>query len=430
MSETAETFVQDLLSVIEAGDESAAIFRFDERARSGPDPREDPDELTAAFERACDAGMARLARAMLLALPEPELDRQNAFSAVAESFDPELLGAVVDLPDEEELWRMAYKASRALDYQTEAEPGESQACGFLQALVGRARELRRADWAGARREPGGLAGRWARRARGRYEATCEELGVPLWSASAAPCALDKGRSLQSWVDMSRGDGWEGAPETMEERGWALDQPEEVLLWGPEAVEAWSAEIALHPEALAWRSADFEEMAASWGRTRAMLPWIRKEVSLCRKEEGRERAGEVARRMVEAGAERWIPFVLAWADHRGFEDGDALRFGPMLDASRVDLCNVGMVAANIDYGSFNARLARVAEEVRRRGGMDDASAQVVHARWEDLFADKTWQAFFERSSFQGDFLASRAFFEGEAIKACVRAGAPRTRPRSM
>lgn len=218
-------------------------------------------------------------------------------------------------------------------------------------------------------------------------------------------------------------GAENSVECMRVRGSSLGLPEEFLLWSVPDIEAWRSEISLSRGASPLgRPDDFEEMARSWAADVELQPAARDEIPKARSKRNPQIAAKLAAGFEKAGAQCWIPFVLCWAQHSGFKDSDSLVLGPLLDAARVDASNVGLLATNLHYGSFNARVARVAGEVRRRGGMDDAAARVVHARWEDLWCAPSVVGVLASEPFGADYQSSRAFFEAEALRAKIYPGA--------
>jgi hypothetical protein len=196
-------------------------------------------------------------------------------------------------------------------------------------------------------------------------------------------------------------------------GSAMDLPEDVLLWSQEAVDALSRESELRSADSAWNTTLLDSTLEGWRAAKAALPMLEKAMEAARSGGSKAKLEALCKKLSSPGASRWLPFMAAWGQHQGFSESDKQALSPLLERSVVDSGNVGLMAANMEDGSFNGRIALIAMHLRQIARMDDASLLVLRARVEDLWADPVMGKFMADSSFVDDFKKARGYFASEA-----------------
>lgn len=390
--------IDDLSDALEGGDERAAMDLVKSLPREGNDLF-DSDAWRLA-EKAIVQGWPNLAVAMINGSKAGSMDMEAALAIASEvdrldSF--EVLSAECDRFD---LLRCAYKAKHARG----GRPGGEV---YGQALE-RAGRLRLEEWRGACQE--GLASRWMARPKMAYELACERWGIPLWSANAAGSMAPESEGA-----FGAGRGSLDGVESMARHGSALGLPEETLLWSQADVESLAAEGARRGADPLWRADLLAPMLAGWEAARAYLPLAASLAQCIPGDASGRLAANFAKDVVGLGLRRWAPFMLAWSAHQPFGEKEAKAFEPVLRVCVVDASNVGLVAANIDYGSFNARMAVIAVAARQMGAMDDAATAVVGARLADLAGTPERAALFADPPFGAEMRQAWAFFHAESCR---------------
>lgn len=356
-------------------------------------------ETWSLFELALQEGMPEIALAMLQEDKVHNFDIVNAVDMIGELDCPKAVPVFAEVAKASGLLRSAYHA------RSEHGHGKSQVDPLAIAT---AASMNSKAWRSALDD--GLYRRWDRRDKTRYEASCELLNIPLWSSCAASSVAELARKEVDRQNM----GGEGLfIEDMWHRGSALDLPEDFLLWSKEAVAAFMSESANQAHNPSWKPELLDQVAQGWSAACDLLPQVCQEMPKSRQSGPTAMLALLAESLDLERAAPWMPFMAAWGEHVGFHDADHAALAPWLARARIDQRNVGLVAANIHYGSFNARICRIATHLRNIGNMDDDSTLVIRARIEDLWENPVMKGYMSNSSFVDDFVAARACFNAEA-----------------
>lgn len=402
------SLIDELSDAMDLGVEAGAIALVRGLPAEG-DPAIDHDAWMLA-ERAIAMGWPGLAMAMVEARKAGGMDAGSALAVSGEIDRLDSFEALSAGCGRFDLLRCAYKSRRA---------GPLGGPGAVHAqAIERAGRLRLGEWEAACQE--GLASRWAARPKMAYESACESWGVPLWSANAAGSVggeSQRGLGIEALHVL----GAQELPfftlgvECMAHEGSALGLPEETLLWSQADVQSLSAETARQGSAPFWRGDLLAPMLAGWEAARIYLPRAASLASGVRKDGSGGLAERFAKDIVELGIQRWAPFMLAWSVHGPFGPAEAKAFEPVLRACVIDASNVGLVAANIDYGSFNARVAVIAVAARQAGAMDDAASAVVAARLHDMAQDPVLSSRFSNLNFGAEMSQAWRFFQAQGCR---------------
>ena len=367
-----------------------------------------PGELDAAgdlqrqtwdlFEMALDADMPELALALYKEGKVHNFDLSSAMDMIGEKDCSAAVLVFAGEAGRDGLLRCAYHAA----FERNQTQTGSSALAMASKMLSR-------DWKDALQD--GLQNRWDRREKKRYELACEELKIPLWNACAGLSVLDL---AQTEEDRLAGKEQPEKVEDMRHNATALDLPHEYLLWGSEAVCAFERESEKRAGDPLWRADLLDSAIKGWHAANAALPRAKKAIGAARRGK-KDKSGleSLGKHLAKEGAQPWVPFMLAWCEHQGFSDSDKEDLAPLLKVARIDARNAGLIAANLEYGSFNARIARIAMHLRQIGNMDDGAVLVARARIEDLWENPAMRKFLLDSSFVEDLKQARMFFGAEA-----------------
>lgn len=358
------------------------------------------DEFNGAFELAARLGEPALARALVKSafLAGRPIDLYNTLSQEPEAGNWSLLRALCEYLDQDQLYRAAYHAQRG-------GAGAAEYRFLLEAAEERSLD----QW--RERAQSGLLALWDRRVKGQYETACDQLGVPAWSKACAESIGD--RAAQASVRLD-GPGADREPESGVEarrhRDHALSLPSETLLMDRAFFTFWAQE--LQSPGLAEDLADLNLFRSEWSATASAFPKL---VSLW--ESAREEPANAplfAAAIRNANAQRFAPFIMAWGAHSAFTALHAKAMPEAIEACLIDRLNIGALCANIDYGSFNARMAAVAVACRQAGRMDDDATLIARARLCDLSASPALWAQITEPPFGAELRGAQEYFEAQAL----------------
>jgi hypothetical protein len=399
--------IDDLFDAVKGADEDKALACVAALPKSGGDDVDD-DAWRLVME-AIDKGWGRLALAMIQEDKAGGMELDVALDHACESGIYDSYQTLSAPCDRYELLRGAYRAQCGARLARDEGAPTDDFSSIIRDAIARADHLRMIEWDQAREE--GLDKRWSARPRLGYEQSCEAWSVPLWSASAAEPILSEELPDQTKIQSVHALG---DVESITQHGSALDLPSDFLLWGPADVRSLVSECAQRNDDALWRPELLVDMADSWRVARKHIDSIKSAVE--RAHDGRAPdAQKLAAKIEKLGIQRWAPFLLAWCAHRAFNESTAKMFEPALRACVIDMSNVGLVAANIDYGSFNARVAVIAMSIRSLGGMDDAAACVISARLEDMASNPVLAKKFVEMPFGPELSKARQYFAAESCR---------------
>ena len=139
---------------------------------------------------------------------------------------------------------------------------------------------------------------------------------------------------------------------------------------------------------------------------------------------------IAAEFVGAGAQCWIP---TWANHKPYDDQAERALAPLWKVAILDEQNVGFLAGQWHYVSFNARVARIGVGLARHGLASDAAVAILGARIADLAQDPASRRRLDNSSFESEIrelsaemlaMAQRLEIGGEAALGGLAPRSPR------
>lgn len=348
-----EALTLNLQLAAAAGDEA----RCAELLRQGAHPG---DYSEGAFCEALEAGHSGCATLIceFAGARGVDLEIGEALRALAEIGDWDTARALMRFAHKEELYRAAYGAQY-----------EDHELSEYQFLIDEARLRERSEWSEASSQ--GLFRRWSDRPLGAYEALVAEIGAPVWACAAAEPASEL-----------PGGGSEpiARPESRPHEGRALGLSEETLLVDSLFFESWEAELRREaPE----RLDEFLDFKAEWRRCESALPRLLGAFEKADKTP--EAASKFAKMAQTLSIARMAPFFLVWGEHAPFDQRRAEKLLPVVDACQIDKTNAGFFCANLGYGSFNARVARMLMVCHAQGRLDDDATALIDARFSDLLS---------------------------------------------
>lgn len=300
--------------------------------------------------------------------------------------------------DTEELWRSAFTLQKYARDDWESELGQGK-----KWMIDKARDRLRSEWKKAIQE--GMAARWEAREDCAWKRVCDQTGAPLWSKASCPP-----------IPEQQDDRREEPPEWCVERGRALDIVEDALVIGAPWVEGWSQAVekagaSADPEL--WAPERWKRMESGWRWADAhWKQWV-EVMGGCSIEgtgkkarqsamSAREKLSKIAEEIEKEGAAWLIPALICWGRHQRVDEEMFENLAPLIERCSVNLDNVGLVAANVDYGSFNARMCALLDELDRRGQVSEEAAAAIGARWKDLKSSPQWSDWIRNSAFTHQF----------------------------
>lgn len=357
---------QAWLNIIESGSESNALGALS--TSSGLDL--DYDHFMAASQK----GMGQFLTTALELGGFQHLDLSDAMDiAISEGMN----GAAKKIArhaNRHELCHALYHANRDWDLSDDMVK-------FFQKSID---QRIKSAWGGS--PSSNLATEWLGRPSSPYKKACEREGMPWWSAGAARPAL-------AWVDEM-----EESPLWMSRLASAIGRVEEVLLFSGLEFDLIKASIMkLSPDLSAL--SDFDRFERGFEVAKFYLPQVIKGIGDARKSKSSKPIVELAKKLGAGGAGPWIPLMLAWADHSGFFKSDRKVLAPLIEQAIIDRTNVGLVAQNYNYGSFNARMAGVVEAMRLAGRIEPGAMVVLGTYISEMKSEpRAWQAMRKHNAF--------------------------------
>lgn len=375
-------------------------------------PHATSDGIEMGFNEAVDKGMVELCMFMFKHAHELTMDPDHVLEYVGIVCDQAMLSAISPHASEDQLLGIAYRAQCELRAGLEQD---DDMCfkDMREHAIELARMHRARQWSDAILR--GVGAKWAQRSPRAYEKACEEWKVPLWSKAAA-------RDLSGCEsEMSLG----ASVEYAENAGKALGLPNEMLLWSQEDVNGWRSVGDQEGNGACWEEEVFDDMCNSWADIAARQIDIKHQMKQARglihsvadDELVRDdtSVASLASFIESCKGGRWVPFIVAWANHAAFVKADHENLAPLLRVGMIDRANVGLVCANIDYGSFNARMALIAMHLHGMGRVDECAVRVISARLNDLWNIPAMRKTMETGSFCAEMALARDYFSASAAR---------------
>lgn len=383
---------------VDAGNENEALSAL---ARVRTSDSENIDFEDEGWDLACATLASGMYKACmkLFDLNLLDYDRVDILRTAAENDDREALIKLSPWFGEEAYLRAAYAA------QFELGDGSESKLKAMEIADKKTQDR----WVAAMGE--GVFSDWKARSGGEYEAICQQVGAPIWSAMAAPGLFDLEGSAREWL-ASKTSSVEKKVYWAEHEGTAVGLASETLLWNGPEFDHWLTAMASNAELMAGRGS-LLAMRDSHALAKELLQPASLAIGKARRTKNPKCIESIATLFQKCDAGRWLPFVVAWSEHAGFKDSDKLCLGPLLDACVVDEVNAGFIAANWTYGSFNARVALIAVELDKRGRVSDGAIEMIAARWRDLRSSDTMSKFIAQSSFREEIVACGEYIEARA-----------------
>lgn len=383
------------------GDEQGML----ELLHMGADPG---DCDSGAFASALASGQTGAA-ALLQRFAESEgrdIGFASAFRQVCDNGEWGMAKALAPFAEEGHFLSAAYGARR-----------EGHAEEDFAFLFDGAQAAARAQWELASKE--GLSRRWRDRPRGAYEAMADALAAPVWACSCAPPAASLIAGDPKRVAF---DGPQSAPEWRPRESRALGLPSETLLADELFFEFWERDLRAQGDAGGLRG--LQDFHAEWGRAERSLKRL---LSLNDSVRSSARSrSQLAALIQDLQIQRVAPFILVWGAHTAFTADNAKALEPVLRACNIDLACAGFLCANLEYGSFNARVARLLLSCHPLGVVSPEATLLIHARFCDLASTPNLRSRLDSASFSSEIKQAAAYFaaQAEALEIAQAAPPPR------
>lgn len=249
-----------------------------------------------------------------------------------------------------------------------------------------------------------------------YDQYCKQLQMPIWARLMHYNTQEL--SVFSLLNADQDSLISDSPpnpyrETaLIHESYALDESSEVLLLTPQYFQFWTQELASDNSDEAKRElAKLCELEQEWQPLHDHFSDLVSRFRLA--EDNPEAIEAFATHLKTFNAPRLSLFFLLWGEHRAFTVArDAALYAPILEICKMDTINGSMLCANLDYYSFNPRVACLAQALHQHGKMPADVMLMIHHRFEDLMSAPGNRTM-TNPIYQKHFLDSYSYFKLQA-----------------